>query len=156
MTRVSPTRSDAVRDAAPATEGADTCAYRLARADEALVISLDATPREWLAERGRGGVDPAFVATYPHPACVRVVSDLRNPVDVALAAEAFLGSLPDGAAPAVCVDGLARLAERAGPLPTARFRRVLDNRVRAAGGTLHYHGNASLRSVSPTDRRKRR
>ncbi|MFC3477775.1 DUF7504 family protein [Halobacterium litoreum] len=154
MTRASQSRSrdTAADDAVPVVDDARAaCTDLLAHGDHALVVALDATPREWLADRGHAAPNPAFVATYPHPDCVRVVSDLREPVAVALAAEEFLASLPDGAAPAVCVDGLDRLAERAGPLRTARFLSVLANRVRAAGGTCHYHGGADCSHVPASD-----
>jgi len=114
------------------------CERRLARADDALVVTLDATPREWLADRDTA-VHPAFVATYPHPDCVRTVADPGSLTAVAAAVDDFLADAPDSATPAVCVDTLDPVREYAGVRATERWLAVVAGRVAAAGGTLHCH-----------------
>jgi len=116
----------------------DACGRRLARADEALVVTLDATPREWLADCD-ASVRPAFVATYPHPDCVRTVARPDSLPTIAAGVDDFLAATPDGATPAVCVDTLDPVRERAGVRATERWLAVVAGRVAAAGGTLHCH-----------------
>lgn len=119
-----------------ATDG--PCGRRLARADDALVVTLDATPREWLADCD-AAVRPAFVATYPHPDCVRTVADPANVTAVAAAVDDFLADAPESSTPAVCVDTLDPIREYAGVPATERWLAVVAGRVAAAGGTLHCH-----------------
>jgi hypothetical protein len=116
----------------------DACSRQLARADDALVVTLETTPREWLADRD-AGVRPAFVATYPHPDCVRTVADPGSLTAVASAVDDFLASTPPASTPAVCVDSLAPVREYGGVRETERWLAVVAGRVAAAGGTLHCH-----------------
>jgi hypothetical protein len=115
-----------------------SCGRRLARADDALVVTLDATPREWLADCD-AAVRPAFVATYPHPDCVRTVADPASLPTIAAAVDDFLADTPESATPAVCVDTLDPAREYAGVQATERWLAVVAGRVAAAGGTLHCH-----------------
>lgn len=114
------------------------CGHGLARADDALVVTLDATPREWLGDCD-AAVRPAFVAAYPHPDCVRTVADPANLTAIAAAVDDFLAATPESATPAVCVDTLDPIREYAGVLATERWLAVVAGRVAAAGGTLHCH-----------------
>lgn len=135
------------RDTAPpvrgdgpgATEapGAD-CSNLLADADAALVVTLRAPPRSWLAAHDYPR-DVAFVATYPHPDCHRTFSDPGDAVGIALAVDEWQRSLPDEAVPAVCLADLDTLVEYAGRAEARRFLQVVTGRVRAAGGVVHCH-----------------
>jgi hypothetical protein len=116
----------------------DACGRRLARADDALVVTLDDTPREWLADC-EAAVRPAFVAAYPHPDCVRTVADPGSLPVVAAAVDDFLEATPASATPAVCVASLDPLLEYAGIRATERWLAVVASRVAASGGTLHCH-----------------
>jgi hypothetical protein len=120
---------------------ADDCRARLAAADASLVVAFARTPREWLAARDAhpGGV--SFVATQPHPDCVRVPGDTGDLVGFAVAVSEFLDALPADATPAVCLDGVdAALAATSTPR-VARFLSVVAARVRAVGGTVHCHAD---------------
>jgi hypothetical protein len=117
----------------------DTCRRRLARADDALVVTLDQRPREWLAAHDHA-VRPAFVAAYPHPDCVRTVADPGALDAIAVAVDEFLADVPADDTPAVCVAALDTLCEYAGRRRTERWLAAVAGRVRAAGGTLHCHG----------------
>lgn len=117
----------------------DACRRRLVRADAPLVVTLDDTPREWLAAHDHG-VRPAFVAAYPHPDCVRTVADPGALDAVAVAVERFLTGIPDDDTTAVCIAGLDPLCEYAGCHETERWLAAVASRVRVAGGTLHCHG----------------
>lgn len=116
----------------------DACGRRLARADAALVVTLDAAPREWLADCD-AAVRPAFVATYPHPDSVCTVADPASLPTIAVAVDGFLADAPASATPAVCVDTLAPIREYAGVRAAERWLAVVAGRVAAAGGTLHCH-----------------
>jgi hypothetical protein len=118
--------------------GDSSCGRRLAQADDALVVTLDATPREWLADCD-APVRPAFVATYPHPDCVRTVADPSSLPVVAAAVDEFLADTSDASTPAVCIDTLDPVLEYAGVRATERWLAVVADRVAAAGGTLHCH-----------------
>ena len=125
----------------PESDG--SCGRRLARADRALVVTLDDTPREWLADCD-ASVRPAFVATYPHPDCVRTVADAANLTTIAAAVDDFLADTPESATPAVCVAKLDPLREYAGVRATERWLAVVAGRVAAAGGTLHCHDSEDV------------
>lgn len=120
----------------------DACDRRLARADAPLVVSLDETPREWLAAHDHA-IHPAFVAAYPHPDCVRTVADPGALDAVAVAVERFLTDIPDGDTPALCITALDSLCTYAGRRQTARWLAAVAGRVRVAGGTLHCHGRCA-------------
>lgn len=127
-----------MRGARDALADAGSCGRRLARADDALVVTLDDTPREWLADCD-ATVRPSFVATYPHPDCVRTIADPGSLTTIAAAVEEFLRTTPDAATPAVCVDTLDPVREYASDRATERWLAVVAGRVAAAGGTLHCH-----------------
>ncbi|MFB6073124.1 MAG: hypothetical protein ABEJ88_09165 [Halobacterium sp.] len=123
------------------------CTGLLGGDEPVLVVAVRDTPREWLAAR-RGWLaagdapSPQFVATYPHPDCVRVVADPGDLSRLALAAGDALDAFPADAAPAVCVDAVSTLLEYATPVRVGRFLQVLAGRACAAGGTLHCHADA--------------
>lgn len=125
------------------------CTDLLAAGDSALAVSLRDRPDDWLAARADAGLSPRFVATYPHPDCVRVVSDPGDLPTLALAVDDALASPSASETPAVCVDALSPLLAYAGPVRTGRFLAVLAARTRAAGGTLHCHGDADAVTALP-------
>jgi len=131
-------RSGGGNDAPGLVADAESCHRRLSRADAPLVVTLDETPREWLADC-EAAVRPSFVATYPHPDCVRTVADPGNLPAVAAAVHDFLRAAPDAATPEVCVDTLDPVCEYAGRRRAERWLAVVAGRVAAAGGTLHCH-----------------
>lgn len=116
----------------------DSCRRWLSQADDALVVTLDQRPREWLAAHDHA-VHPAFVAAYPHPDCVRTVADPGALDAIAVAVDEFLADVPADDTPAVCVATLDTLCEYAGRRRTERWLAAVAGRVRAAGGTLHCH-----------------
>lgn len=136
-----------VYESGDASEAA-ACMDLLAAGDDAVAVSLRDRPDDWLAARD-ADVSPRFVATYPHPDCVRVVSDPGDLSTLALAVDDALDSPSDADAPAVCVDALSSLLAYAGPVHTGRFLSVLAARARAAGGTLHCHGDADAVTALP-------
>jgi hypothetical protein len=114
------------------------CSGLLAAADAALVVTLRAPPRSWLA--ARDCPQPVeFVATYPHPDCHRTFSDPGDAVGIALAVDEWHRSLPTDAVPAVCLADFDTLVEYAGHPDARRCLQVVTGRVRAAGGVVHCH-----------------
>jgi hypothetical protein len=134
---------------ATAVHDAD-CSRLLAAADAALVVVLGSSPRSWLAARDSPR-DVAFVATYPHPDCHRTFSDPGDTVGIALAVEEWHRTLPDDAVPAVCLAGVDTLVEYAGGPEARRFLQVVTGRMRAAGGTIHCHGDVAAGAMVAPD-----
>jgi len=119
--------------------GEGACCARLADADAAFVVALRQSTGGWLDDRPADLPPTRFVATYPHPDCVRTVSDPGDLTGIAIAVSEFLDALPAEATPAVCLDSLTTLLQYTGPTRVYRFLKVCVGRVRAAGGTLHCH-----------------
>lgn len=117
------------------------CTSRLAAADAALVVTLRSSPRSWLAAHDCAR-DVAFISTYPHPNCHRTFPDPADTVGIALAVADWLDGLPDAVDPLVCIVTLDTVVANAGRVAVRRFLQVVTSRVRAAGGTIHYHGDA--------------
>lgn len=141
-------RADRVAELVPGEQ--DACCAHLGEADATLVVSFDGTPREWLAARDVCADTPRFVATYPHPECVRVLADPGNLVGFALATAEFLDALPADATPAVCLDGLDAAMAYASAIRVARFLAVVVSRVRAAGGSVHCHSDGDAAAALPS------
>lgn len=127
------------------------CATHLAGADAVLAVTLRFPPRAWLAARDCSQ-PVAFVSTYPHPDCHRTFSDPADTAGIALAVADWLDALPDAVAPGVCLAGLDTLVEDAGRADARRFLQVVSGRVRAAGGTVHYHRSADAMAAAPPGR----
>ena len=119
--------------------GEHACGSRLADADAVLVVSLRQSPGGWLDARPADLPPARFVATYPHPDCVRTVSNPGDLTGIGIAIAEFLDALPEDATPAVCLDSLTTLLQYTGRTRVNRFLQVCTGRVRAADGTLHCH-----------------
>jgi len=61
-----------------------------ADADAAFVVALRQSPGGWLDDRPADLPPTRFVATYPHPDCVRTVSDPGDLTGIAIAVSEFL------------------------------------------------------------------
>ena len=123
--------------------GEHACGARLADADAAFVVALRQSPGGWLDERLDALPPTRFVATYPHPDCVRTVSDPGDLTGIGIAVSEFLDALPADATPAVCLDSLTTLLQYTGPTRVYRFLQVCVGRICAADGTLHCHVDPS-------------
>ncbi|WP_232703428.1 DUF7504 family protein [Halobacterium wangiae] len=123
--------------------GEHVCAARLADADAAFVVAIRQSPGGWLDGRSETLPPTRFVATYPHPDCVRTVSDPGDLTGIGIAVSEFLDALPADATPGVCLDSLTTLLQYTGPTRVYRFLQVCVGRVRAADGTFHCHVDPS-------------